>query len=311
MIDSIDIRFGGSDQKIYLDAPEGRPSGVTSVSVWNDDEADTAPVEAAVGAPSVEAVTTTFDAASGYGVTDPEKCWLTATAGLVRDRAYLAANVAGEREVVEIERIVSGVAAHGYTPLTHTYASGDTFGSTRLEATIDASWVADVSNLSDPARTAPRYRAVWLYTVDSVVYRTAGYFDLVRYPFVYTVTPQDVDRGWPGWIDRLPTDYQRGQGARLIKEAAWQVKQDLLKRRRTDYAQRNSEVLNELVRRKAVFVGLQAAFLHGGGGTAQAVVDYAGKYYEDFLTQIVDEAQQQITPDGAGGTLPRERYWKR
>jgi hypothetical protein len=308
VIESIDILFAKPGQQVYLDAPEGRPSSVTSVEVWRDYEGDVQPVQLAVGAPSIESFATTFNASSGASQSDATLCSLASTASLVRFRSYLATNAAGEQDWVPVERFVPGVSAYSQVPLLHDYVNGDTFVSTRMVATIDSTWVANLAYLSDPCRSAPLYRHVWTYTVGGVVCRTAGYFDLTRYTFSYTATPQDCDLSCPGWLARLPVDYRRAP-ERLLREAARQIRHDLWKRRIVDYAMRNSEVLNELVCRKAVELGFDAAVF--ANNADPALFDRAKARYETYLAQIEPEMPIQSSSDGGAGPRAVGPFWDR
>jgi len=300
-----DIKFNVTGQTVYFDPPEGRPSSVTDVQVWEDTQGEEAQEESAVGAGSVGSVNTTFDAASGTSQDDPTKCNLTATTSIVVGRQYLATNAYGEKEWVEVERIDSGNAVYGRNALSVDFASADTFVETRISATVDATWVADKNNLSDPLCPRPRYRVAWTYVVSSVTYVATTYFDLVRKPFLTTVTPADVDRLARGWLARLSTDDQRWNGQTVIDEAVHQVKLDLWERGVTAYALRNSDILNELVRLRAVHLVSEQAFREGGVG--QLALELDRRNYWDRVTNLVSssQAQIQVTADGAGSTTPR------
>jgi len=81
-----DIVYGVTGQTVYFDAPEGRPSSVTSVEVFLWDVSDDDTAEAAVGSGSVETnPNTTIDAASGYGQTDARVLNVAATTGATAD----------------------------------------------------------------------------------------------------------------------------------------------------------------------------------------------------------------------------------
>ena len=72
MVDHQDVIYNVTGQSFYLDCPEGRPTSITSVTVldWNAGDDDTAE-SATTGSAGLDAVNTTFDAASGAGQTDP------------------------------------------------------------------------------------------------------------------------------------------------------------------------------------------------------------------------------------------------
>jgi hypothetical protein len=312
MLNSLDILFGVAGQSLYFDATEGRPSSVASVEVWREIDGDSSETEVAVAAPSVEATSLTINAASGAAQSDPTKINLSAVTGLVRGRQYLATNSYGEREWIEIERIdTPNTTAYSRSPLHNDYATDDTLVSTRMTAIVNSLWVADVNNLSNPMCPKPQYRHVWTYTVSSVVYRNAGYFDHLRYPFGHSVTPADVDRLSRGWFARLSQDDRLNQGEAILIEAGYQVRLDLWERGISDYAQRNSEVLNELIRRKAVALVSEAAYRHGG--VSRDLMESDEATYWKRITALVAAglAPQQATEDGAGSTTPRLSIWRR
>jgi hypothetical protein len=310
--DPIHIRFGDTAGTVYHDAAEGRASSVTSLTVWEDTQSDTSTSETAFGSAAVETnPSTTFDAASGYSQTDPTKCNLAATTGIVEGRRYLATNAYGENDWVEVQRIDSANAVYARNPLAHDYTTSDTFVSTRISATVNSTWVADESNLSHPLRPFPRWRAAFVYVVGGVTYRAVSHFDLVRYPWHHSVTAVDVDRLSRGWLSRLAVDDRLGQGQAAIDEAAHQVKLALWTRGVADYALRNSAVLNELIKLKAVELVAKQAYMNGGTGSAQ--MEMAEADYFKLFTEFVDAGlvPVQSDEDGAAAPIDRKPVWRR
>lgn len=309
MITSIDVAFAVSGQTLFYDAPEGRASSVTSAAHLRDDDDDTGTAEF-TAAGSVETTpNTTLNAAAGPNEVDPTKIPLTATTGIVRGRRYLLTNAAGEREFVEIERVVSASAAYARSPLLNTYASADKFVSTRIQVSVDATWVAERSNLSPATRTQPYYRSRIVYVVDSVTYVGSIFYDLVRYPYRHSVIGPDVDSFSSGWFDRLSVDDRPNQGERLIEEASRQVKEDLIARGLADYGARNSEFLNALVVRKSVVVGHEAAVNHGA--IDPRLADRAAVAYFAFLDKTIANTTHQATEDGSGAPTNNAPIWVR
>lgn len=302
MIAKLDILYGVAGQVVFYDCPQGRPSSVTSVDVFEDGEGDTSDGEDAItGSASIESVTTTLDDDAGPGEADPTLVPVASTTGFEVGRRYLLTNALGQTEWIEIAGINSGVAVYSRTPLMNTYASGDDLESTRVEATIDTTWASNDNNVSAPLCPRPRYRLVWTYVASGTTYRVATFADLVRYPFSHSVTAQDVDRLSRGWLYRLAAEDRPDAGAELIEEAAYQVRLDLWERELAGYAQRNGEVVNELIRRKAVALVHEQALLHGG--IAQALADYSAKAYWDRVDALVPKSNQQVTADGAGAQV--------
>ena len=249
MSQAIDILFGVTGQSLYFDCPEGRPSAVTSSTVYENTTGDDGTAESATtGSAAVEtSPNTTFDAASGDGEANPNQCNLTATTGCAIGRVYLATNATLESERVEVTAISSGAHVLAREPLKNSYTTADTFVSTRVTHAIDSTWVADTSNISAEIAPNQRYRWRLVYVVNSVTYVHDAYFDLLRYAARHDVTALDVDRKFPGWIDRLPTYYREDQGRTLIDEAHREIKYDLYNELKGDQDIRNREVINELV----------------------------------------------------------------
>ena len=248
---SLDIIFGVTGQSLYFDCPEGRPSSVTSSTVYVNTTGDDGTTESATtGSAAVETnPNTTFDQASGTSAAngDARYCYVTATTGFARGRNYLATNALGEQEWLEVQAIASADYIIAREPLQNSYTSADTLVSTRVTHAVDSTWVADSSNISGNIDPNAKYRWRLVYVVNSVTYVHDLYFDLLRYPSRHDVTPLDVDRKFPGWIDRLPTYYREDQGKTLIDEALTEVKYDLFNELKADHAIRNREALNELV----------------------------------------------------------------
>ncbi len=246
---TIDLIYNVTGQSLYFDCPEGRPSSVTTSTVYANTTGDDGTTESATtGSAAAETnPNTTFDADSGYGQADPRQCNLTATTGVAVGRVYLATNALSEKELVEVTAISSGAYVLAREPLANAYASADTFVSTRVTHAIDSTWVADSSNISAEIAPNAKYRWRLVYVVSSVTYVHDVYFDLLRYPARHDVTPVDVDRKFPGWIDRLPTYYREDQGRTLIDEAHREIKYDLYNELKGDQDIRNREVVNELV----------------------------------------------------------------
>ena len=320
-----EILFGVTGQTLYIDCPEGRPSSVTSVSVYRSEDDDTNTALSAVGSPSIESVSTTTTAAAGYDQTDQKAIPLTSVTSVAAGRTYLLAATTGETAWVPVTAI-SSLTVYSRTPLTSAFASGSTFASTRISATVDATWVATASNLSDeagPYRVTgetlrpgtdedPRYRAVWSYVVGGVTYHHETRFDLTRYIATHTITPVDVDDRFPGWIDRLPNDYRRDQGQALIDEAFRAVKYDLLADGHATRWMRRQDVLGELIVYRAQHMAVELQAIHGvvdSGSVTTARDAYIGRY-----DQLIRAPMVRIGSSPNGGIVdnrPRRSLWER
>lgn len=294
-----DIVFGVTGQQVYLDCTEGRPSSVTSVEVfWWDSDDDSATLE---GIGAVETgPNTTFDATSGYGQSNPRLLNLTATTGAETGRIYLATTADGAREWVEVVEVDSGVSVTAKHPLHNAYAAADTFQSTRITATIDATWVADETNLDETCGPNPSHRVRWVYVVSGTTYVADTYFTLVRYAGKHGVRPQDVESISPGWLDRLPTDHRDDQGRRLIDEAHRAVRIDLHQIWTDDAMVAQTEVIDELTRYRCLEMTEMSRLLAGGG--SQVTYEAARLAYHsrfDALSKVTNKVPVRDTT-GAG-----------
>lgn len=241
-----DLTYSITGQSLVWDAPEGRPSSVTSVTVYLASTGDSGSTETATsGTASVETnPNTTFDAASGSGQTDPRKCNLTATTGISAGRSYLVTTAAGLKEWPEVLSITAGDSIIARNPLENAYASADTFQSTRISISVDSTWVSDQSNISPGLRATPNYRVRWVYVVSSVTYVHDTYFDVVRYAGGHTVSTADLDAMIPGYMDILPTFHRVDEGRRMLDEAYQQVRWDLQASDVNDAAIRDEDAIN-------------------------------------------------------------------
>lgn len=284
----LDIYFGVTDQLVYFDAPEGRPSSVTSIEVQNWYAGDDATAESATGSASVEAnPNTTLDASAGPGESDPRNIPVAATTGVAVGRRYLLTSVAnGLKEWIDVESFVSADKIGAKHPLINTYASSDTLQSTRIQATVDSTWVADLANLDSSSGANAMYRVRWVYVVSSVTYVAESYFNLVRYIGAHGVRPADIEALVPGWLDSLPLDHRKDQGRTLIDQAHRDVKMDLLEINVDDSAVAQTEVVDDLVRFKAIELGEWArAVSSESEGTGR--FDLAAARYQKRLDALV------------------------
>lgn len=310
MIDSADILYNKTGQVLFYDAPEGRPSSVVSVDVFNDINGDDSTAEFSPTGTVETNPNTTIDASCGTSSADPTKVSVAATTGITRDRRILITSAANtESEWVEVERVVSADAFYARSPLLNDYVTSDTVQGSRINFTVDATWVADESHISIPQRIQPQYRARVVYVVSGTTYAASVFFDLVRYPWRHSVVGPDVAAYSAGWYDRLAVDDRRNGGVRVIAEAARQVKEDLRTRALADYGQRNSDFVNGLVLRKAVYVGLHHAYLHGA--VSPEFMAKAENDYWTYLDKTISITTQQSNTDGAATPTPVRELFER
>jgi hypothetical protein len=306
-----DIVFGVSGQMIYFDCPEGRPSSVTSAGVFVWDVGDDDESESAIGSPSVETnPNTTLDSAASANT---RSIPLTATSGIVADRRYLVTHATtGIREWVEVEGIASADSVTVKHPLHNDYASGSTFQSTRIQATVDSSWISDDGNIAtEDAGPNPMYRVRWVYVVSGSTYVADTYFNVVRYAARHGVQPQDVESLLPGWLDSLPTDHRNDQGRKLIDDAYREVKLDMHQVDLSMSSVAESEIVDDLVRYKVVSLGEWSRLLAGGGD--QLRVELAAKRYQERLDALVRVVSRVPVRDstGAATAIIQTPAWRR
>jgi hypothetical protein len=296
MRDVADLIFGVSGQSVTFDCPEGRPSAVSSVKVFRWDSEDD--FEELTGSGTVEAspsTTTDAEAAAGQR-TIP----VTATTGMEVGRSYLLTSADGAREWFEVAEVASGVSVTAKHLLHNTFASGSTVQTTRITAALDDTWLADEDNLDDSSGPNPAYRVRWVYTVAGITFVADSYFSLVRYAGKHGVKPQDMESLSPNWLDRLPTDHFRDQGRRLIDEAYRGVKIDLHQIWTDDAMVANAEIMDELVRYKALEQG-EFARLMTGSGSRDAYETARLAYHSRFdqLAKITSKVPIRTADGGA------------
>lgn len=309
-----EVTFGVTGQSLVFDAPEGRPSSVTSLQVWAADQDDTGTAEAALtGSPAVEtSPNTTVDVASGVGnLSDRTRINLAATTGISRRRRYLITNELGEPETVEVKEIAAGDYVRVRLPLMNAYAVGSTFQTTRISQAFSSSWIADTGNLTEWCPGMPGYRARIEYVVAGVSYVHHFYFDLVRYPLQQLVTPLDVDNRFPGWINGLPVDYRDDQGAALIESAYDALLMDVMGDAKALRRVRETNVLRELVMARAVLCSAEQNAL--AGATRLDQLEVARSIFSQRYQQLIREPKIPIDPGegGAGAPARREPLWRR
>ena len=285
-----DIYFDVTSQTLYHDAAEGRPSSVTSVTVFPWDSSDNADSEwSATGAVETNP-NTTLDAAAGQSQPNPRAVPLTATTGIAEGREYLITHAtSGLKEWAIVESVTSADSVTVKHPLHNDYASGATFQSTRITAPVDDSWIADEANIRNDAGPNPAYRIRWEYVVGGQTHVADSYFNVVRYAGTHGVRPADVESTSPGWLDRLPSDHRVDQGRRLIDEAYRAVKIDLAAIWQDDAMVANAEIVDELTRYKCLEIGALAVAMDGGDAGRLTVARDAYQRRFDSLSRITNK----------------------
>lgn len=299
-----DIAFGVTGQTLELEAPQGRPTSITSVTVYAWDAADDGTTElATTGSAAIDAVSTTIASSSGHGQTDARVLNVTSGIGIGVGRAYLVTAANGASERIEVAA-ATGTTVTARHPLHNAYAAAATFVSCRATIGIDSTWVADENNLDDSPGGGDAYRVRWVYVVGGLTYVHDTYFNLERYPGVSAVQPVDVDAILPGWLDSLPTDHRIDQGRRLISEAHRAVRMDLIALGIDDAAIASGEVLDGLVRRRVVALGEMARYLSNASGD-DGRFRVAQAHYAELLDSTVRIAANAAQRDKTGAATTR------
>lgn len=292
-------------------------SSVTSVAVYELDAGDDTTAESATtGSAAVDTATEATTAAAGASEADPAKLTVASTAGFVAGRrAYISGG--GLSETFEIARISTNAALYARHPLVNDYATGATVDmSTRVTISVSDTWAADKNNISPSFNPNPRYRVriVLVHGDDSTTAVYLRNFDLVRYPSAPPVSPLDVDRAHPGWIDRLPPDYRDSQGRPLIVEATRDVRFDLWHRGIADQALRSGEAFAALVIARAVLASIEAN-ARLGSDAAIAAYPIAKDGYDRRLAGLVDSPRLALDDSGSGAAATKtgssEPVWMR
>lgn len=303
-----EILYNLVGQSLIWDAPEGRPSSVTSVVVYRADQDDDGPSEfTATGTVETNPNTTTVGT-SGSSQADPTQIVLTLATGVTAGRQYVIASAAnGDTETFVVEQL-SGSTITARSPLINDYPAGSTIQSARITAPVDAAWVASKTKLSPETEPAPWYRAVFTYVAGGVTYRAANFLDLVRYTTRHTVTPPDVDELKAGWLDGLPVDYRREQGRPLIAQAARELRLEMLADGKALRWVRHLDVVNELVVLRAIVVA-EAARVQNFGVGFNASYQLALETYERRYRQLIREPKVAtvVASGGAATTSPGQR----
>lgn len=316
-----ELIFNVTGQTFFYDPPElFRPSGTPTVQVFGSgSDDDGTAVSATTGACSVDSVNTTLNGAHSTGVTS---LVLVSGSGVAKGRRYLLTDTDGECEMVEVASIISLTATLRH-PLINSYSTSSTFQGTRISIGVDSAWMAAKSNLTDVlgsdwreqdqsyASGAAGYRLRWAYTVNSIATIGVSYADLVRYQAKNLVSPLDVDRLIPGWLDRLPPDYRNDQGAALVEEAFHAVKMDALTDAQLLRRIRDTQVLAELVKYRANVLAAQTGVMAGRADPQALAI--ARDLYDQRYNSLLREPKVAVDQTGGGsnGEAVRLPAWRR
>lgn len=272
--------YGQTGQVLEFYPPEwvlGALSGTTTYSIWRAGDSNDDTVQLSGNATS-DAVSTTFDAASGYSQTNRRKANLTATTSIDVGKAYVIANAYGQRERVVPTLIASADYVELENDLAYSYTTADTFKGLRQYFTIDATFIATESKIN---QSGSPYRVLWTYTVNSIVYKHWTYFDVVRQARQHNVNFQDLmelfpDLGQSEWLE------QRGQKFGKQIDAAWDRVRFDAQMNGLDLNDVRDSDLDEVVRSCAIWKIAEAGVCPGGWDVPTWEVKRAEQYKADF-----------------------------
>ncbi len=316
-----DLAFAVTGQKVYYYAPEGRPSSVTGVNLF-DQRSSSDSASEDIGSGSVTtAPDTTIDANSGAGTSTPRVLNVAATTGFKTVHEdphvqYLVTGAAGEREWFQVSEILSGVSVTASRAFRHAYVSGDTVEVTSVEATIDATWIANKNYISgNTFGPGPRWRLEWTYVgADGATYIRDSYFDVVRLQPDVTVTLADLGNFMPGLSELISETHEGDSATRLIAAAASKVKIEFMAADKADQLARDNELVAYLQ-----VLGTHSLWAYGryqetaNPNLRQAWVD-ADQVYEaalDRLVRVVSKVPFSKDASGAAKESEGTPIWRR
>lgn len=285
-----DIVWNVTGQTLRYRVPQGRPTSAT-FQVFAESMGDDGTAEFS-GAAVVDSVNTTVSSSSGAAQADPRRLNVASVAGVVVGQKYLVTE--GQRQEW-IEPLEVG-AAHLILRdrLMGDYTTAATVQGCDLTAAVDATWVADLANLSDLADPNPDYRVRWSIVISGVTHIAYSFFELVRAPRVLHVDLADLGARWPGLPEMLERADRLDQGRRIL-EAAWRiVRVELGGIRLNDTAVMEDERIDE-----AIILAARMVLAEGGIHPRAFTV---GEYVK-LTTEKLDRFLEQHFRIGAG--VPR------
>lgn len=300
-----EIIYGVTGQIVEMYPPEfseGVPSVATcSVFEAGDSNDDTAEYSPTV---TIDAVSTTVDAASGFGQTDRRVLNLAATTSIAVGRLYLLENSLGQRELVKVTSITGAASVTVQEPMKYDYASADTFKGVRMTFPVDATWVADESKIL--SHTDAAYRAVWSYTVNALTRKHYTYLRLVRQPLKTSITIYDIAEILPD-IALAEAESQLGNQLKQAINAAFdRVRVDLLLADVQPDMVRDTEIVDELVRAKAIQITTN--FHTPGARDGDTWALEKREDYEALFTRVTAGKLKVPVDTGADGATTTRDY---
>lgn len=305
-----EIVYGATGQTVEFMAPDGRPSSATSATLIPFDADDDSGTAQALASVTIGSVSTTVGTASGDGTSDPTLIVVASATGITVGRTYLLTSTTGASEWVVVAA-KSGASIYARSPLRNAYAIASTFQDTTISAAFPDAEAGNSNKITSPTRRIG-YRVRWVYVGADGTSKTAQTtVAIVRYQTRNPVLPVHVDNRFPGWLERLPTDYRADQGKSLIDSAFESVRVDILQEGQIDHAQRDPAALAELVIHKTMEIATEVALQVGGASAAALVAAREG--YAERLNRLIRQpiVDVQVSEGGAAQVGARVPFWKR
>ena len=285
----------------------GVPSSATcSVFVGDKSADDSAEFSPAV---TVDAVSTTFDSASGSSQTNKRRCYVAATTGIDPGVLYLIENQNEQREIVRPFLVKSADHVDVEQDLAFDYPStSDTFKGLKMTVTVDATWIATENKISTLA--APSYRVVWSYTLQGAARKHTTYLRMVRKLFRSGVQPEDLFERWPGLYHDEEREI-RGQRFRsMINAAEDAVRADLISEGYRPEQFHDTEIIGELVVIKAFHRLGQMGKAPPGMDAEPFREDMAKAYGQLFAKSISTlKVALDVGSEGSAVQKPVQQVW--
>lgn len=314
------LEFYPPTAEIYQD---GSPTSAATYTAFAGTESNDGTSQFS-GTATLDTVSTTVNAASGFSQTNRKRINLTSTTGVAVGRRYLIQNATAQREIVVVAAISATYVDVEYD-LSYSYTTADTFKGLRHSFTIDATFIATeskinvyggISDLSlgggDTRTTAPPYRLRWQYaTAGGVVRDSWTTFDVARQKYkqqlsIHDIRPLLPDVVWNEWTQ------QRGQGFEpQIEEAQRMLEFDIRAAGYDPDAIRDQWITNELIKYAFMVIIARAGISVPGRDIELFKADAERNYERMFQKAIGATLKSWIDTGSEGGIAdgPAQQLW--
>lgn len=302
---------------------EGACTAAATYKVYRGTKSDDEDPEFS-GTATLDGVSTTVDAASGYAQTNRQKLNVAATTSMAVGERYLISAAKGHREIGTVTSITSADYVELEEPLAYDYAASDTVKGIRHYFTIDATFIADESNITvygsnalfdrvaDTNTIAPPFRVRWSYTTGSVAQITWTTLAVVRAPAKTRITGNDLRGLLP---DAMLEEWllQRGQDfAPQVLAAERDVRIDARANGYDPDSVRDPEIWDRIVLQKLVLLIAEAKL--AGGADVGPWLEVAHTKYVQYLEKTLGTTLRAwVDTSTTGGITPEpaRQLWLR